>query len=156
MRVEVKEKPIRAAFVWLSREEGKNEALLQSLKPQYAAWKAQGYLPVVMESGAGNPKDCLYGLVKHYCEKKGKGADKRRTPTPMSGCRAHPLHKSHTSALAFPRNFTILRYNVININLIRAMSLCARRSIMDNSIQLFEDQPIRMAWDSEKEEWYFP
>ncbi|MBR4657560.1 MAG: phage antirepressor protein [Oscillospiraceae bacterium] len=24
-----------------------------------------------------------------------------------------------------------------------------------NSIQLFEDQPIRMAWDEEKEEWYF-
>ena len=26
---------------------------------------------------------------------------------------------------------------------------------MGDSIQLFEDQPIRMAWDAEKEEWYF-
>lgn len=25
----------------------------------------------------------------------------------------------------------------------------------DNNIQLFEDKPIRTAWDSEKEEWYF-
>ena len=24
-----------------------------------------------------------------------------------------------------------------------------------NSIQLFENQPIRAAWDEEKEEWYF-
>lgn len=25
----------------------------------------------------------------------------------------------------------------------------------DSNIQLFEDQPIRTAWDEEKEEWYF-
>ena len=25
----------------------------------------------------------------------------------------------------------------------------------NNSLQLFEDQPIRSAWDAEKEEWYF-
>ncbi len=80
MRVEVKEKPIRAAFVWLSREEGKDEALLQSLKPQYAVWKAQGYLPVVMESGAENPEDCLYGLMKHHCEKKAKEQIKDERP----------------------------------------------------------------------------
>ena len=24
-----------------------------------------------------------------------------------------------------------------------------------NKIQLFEDQPIRTAWDEEREEWYF-
>ena len=24
-----------------------------------------------------------------------------------------------------------------------------------NAIQLFEDQPIRAAWDEEKEEWFF-
>ena len=26
---------------------------------------------------------------------------------------------------------------------------------MGDKIQLFEDQPIRTAWDEEKEEWYF-
>lgn len=26
---------------------------------------------------------------------------------------------------------------------------------MRNSIQLFENQPIRTAWDEEKEEWFF-
>ena len=26
---------------------------------------------------------------------------------------------------------------------------------MNENIQLFEDQPIRAAWDGEKEEWYF-
>lgn len=26
---------------------------------------------------------------------------------------------------------------------------------MSDKIQLFEDQPIRTAWDEEKEEWYF-
>ena len=25
----------------------------------------------------------------------------------------------------------------------------------DNAIQLFEDQKIRVAWDAEREEWYF-
>ena len=25
----------------------------------------------------------------------------------------------------------------------------------ENNIQLFEDKPIRTAWDEEKEEWYF-
>ena len=25
----------------------------------------------------------------------------------------------------------------------------------NSSIQLFEDRPIRMAWDEEKEDWYF-
>lgn len=27
---------------------------------------------------------------------------------------------------------------------------------MKNEIQLFEDQKIRVAWDAEREEWYFP
>ena len=26
---------------------------------------------------------------------------------------------------------------------------------MKNEIQLFEDQKIRVAWDAEREEWYF-
>lgn len=26
---------------------------------------------------------------------------------------------------------------------------------MNENIQLFEDQPIRAAWDGNKEEWYF-
>ena len=26
---------------------------------------------------------------------------------------------------------------------------------MKNEIQLFEDQKIRVAWDTEREEWYF-
>lgn len=25
----------------------------------------------------------------------------------------------------------------------------------NNKIQLYEDQPIRTAWDEEREEWYF-
>ena len=25
-----------------------------------------------------------------------------------------------------------------------------------NEMQLFEDQPIRTAWDAENEEWFFP
>ena len=34
--------------------------------------------------------------------------------------------------------------------------MCIRDSNMsDNNIQLFEDKPIRTAWDDEKEEWYF-
>ena len=28
-------------------------------------------------------------------------------------------------------------------------------NMSDNNIQLFEDKPIRTAWDDEKEEWYF-
>ena len=26
---------------------------------------------------------------------------------------------------------------------------------MEDKLELFEDQPVRMAWDEEKEEWYF-
>ena len=26
---------------------------------------------------------------------------------------------------------------------------------MDDKLQIFDDQPIRTAWDNEKEEWYF-
>ena len=26
----------------------------------------------------------------------------------------------------------------------------------NNGIQLFEDRKIRVAWDAEREEWYFP
>lgn len=26
---------------------------------------------------------------------------------------------------------------------------------MEDKLQLFEDQPVRMAWDEKKEEWYF-
>ena len=29
------------------------------------------------------------------------------------------------------------------------------KEIENNSIQLFEDQKIRVAWDAEREEWYF-
>lgn len=30
-----------------------------------------------------------------------------------------------------------------------------RKELVMNNMQLFENQPVRMAWDEEREEWYF-
>ena len=68
MKIQLKETPVKIAYIWISREEGQNKALLESLKPRYAAWRAQGYLPVVMESGEKRLEDSMYLLMKHHYE----------------------------------------------------------------------------------------
>ena len=69
MRIQYQENPTKLVYIWLSREEGQDKALLDSLKPQYAAWRADGYMPVVMESGKGDIEHGMYLLMKHHYEK---------------------------------------------------------------------------------------
>lgn len=42
MRIQYQDSPAKLVYIWLSREEGQDKALLDSLKPQYAAWRADG------------------------------------------------------------------------------------------------------------------
>ena len=68
MKVQFKEAPVKIVYIWISREEGQDKALLDSLKPRYAAWRAKGYMPVVMESGEKSLEDSMYLLMKHHYE----------------------------------------------------------------------------------------
>ena len=68
MKIQYKENAPKLVYIWLSREEGQDKALLESLKPHYAEWKKQGYMPVVMESGEGKLEDSMYLLMKHNYE----------------------------------------------------------------------------------------
>ena len=65
MKIDYVEEPLRQVRIWLTRAEGKDQTLLESLKPRYKEWKAQGYLPVVFESGESKLEDDMYMLLKH-------------------------------------------------------------------------------------------
>jgi len=68
VKIDYVEEPLRQVRIWLTRAEGKDQALLDSLKPRYKEWKAQGYLPVVFESGESKLEDDMYLLLKHNYE----------------------------------------------------------------------------------------
>jgi hypothetical protein len=68
VKIDYVEEPLRQVRIWLTRAEGKDQALLDSLKPRYKEWKAQGYLPVVFESGESKLEDDMYMLLKHNYE----------------------------------------------------------------------------------------
>ena len=68
MKIDYVETPLRQVRIWLTRAEGQDQALLDSLKPRYKEWKAQGYLPVVFESGESKLEDDMYLLMKHNYE----------------------------------------------------------------------------------------
>lgn len=72
MRIQYQENPTKLVYIWLSREEGQDKALLDSLGPQYAAWRADSYMPIVMESGKGDLEHGMYLLMKHHYEKIAK------------------------------------------------------------------------------------
>ncbi|MEN6471853.1 MAG: hypothetical protein ABFC62_10350 [Clostridiaceae bacterium] len=58
----------RILEIWLTNAE-KNDAVLRaSLKPLYSQWKAKKYLPVVYESGSGDLKESILGLLQHNRE----------------------------------------------------------------------------------------
>lgn len=55
----------KAVMFWLINEEKNNPVLRESLKPLFRESKAQGYLPVVMQSGEGDLKESMKSLMKH-------------------------------------------------------------------------------------------
>ncbi len=68
MRIQVKEKPIKAVLFYISEEEAADKELMKSLNPQFDSWKAKGYLPTVFESGKGSLEDGMYMLMKYNME----------------------------------------------------------------------------------------
>lgn len=55
--------------IWLTREEGRDEALRESLKPLYAAYKQKKYLVVVFTSGEGSLAEYTSALLRHNRDK---------------------------------------------------------------------------------------
>ena len=49
---------------WLTNAEKRDLALRNSLKSEFKRWKAKKYLPVVYESGAGDLRDGVQGLLQ--------------------------------------------------------------------------------------------
>lgn len=67
MRIIVNKKD-RILEIWLTKSEKNNMALRESLKPFYKEWKTMEYLPVVYESGEGDLKESILGLLRHNKE----------------------------------------------------------------------------------------
>ena len=53
MKIEIRERPYKTVLLWMSSEEAADEDLKASLKPRFAEWKKNKYLPIVFESGEG-------------------------------------------------------------------------------------------------------
>ncbi len=64
MKIEVTERPMKMVCYWMSAEEGQDEKLMTSLKPQFKEWKLKKYQPVVYVSGKGSLEDGMYMLMK--------------------------------------------------------------------------------------------
>lgn len=72
MTIEVRERPMKMVYYWMSAEEGQNEELMASLKPQFREWKSKKYQPVVFISGNGSLEDNMYMLMKRNYEELAK------------------------------------------------------------------------------------
>ena len=59
MRIDVQEKPMKIAAFWVSKAEAADTDFMNSLKPEFKAWKRKNYLPVVYEAGEENMEDNL-------------------------------------------------------------------------------------------------
>lgn len=66
MIVTQKEGKTKSVIFWLTNAEKNDPALRASLKPQFAHWRAKGYLPVVMESGEGDLELSMRYLMKDH------------------------------------------------------------------------------------------
>ena len=68
MKIEIRERPYKTVLLWMSSEEAADEDLKASLKPRFAEWKKNKYLPIVFESGEGNLEDSMYMMMKRNLE----------------------------------------------------------------------------------------
>lgn len=64
MIIEVKEGSEKMVYYWMNNEEGQDEELMASLRPQFKEWKSKKYQPVVFISGTGSLEDGMYMLMK--------------------------------------------------------------------------------------------
>ena len=63
MQVIINEKDKLVEY-WLTNAEKSDVALRESLKPEFKRWKVKKYLPVVYESGTGDLRDGVQGLLQ--------------------------------------------------------------------------------------------
>lgn len=70
MRIDVQEKPMKIAAFWVSKAEAADKDFMDSLRPQFKAWKRKNYLPVVYEAGEENIEDNMYMLMRHNYDLK--------------------------------------------------------------------------------------
>ena len=66
---------------WLTNAEKSDLALRESLKPEFKRWKTKKYLPVIYESGAGDLRDGVQGLLQKCIRDQAKReveAEKKR------------------------------------------------------------------------------
>ena len=70
MRIDVQEKPMKIAAFWVSKAEAADKDFMDSLRPQFKAWKRKNYLPVVYEAGEENIEDNIYMLMRHNYDLK--------------------------------------------------------------------------------------
>ena len=64
MKTQVTEASRRAQLFWLSKREAEDEAFMAFLQSVIANQKEQGTLPVIIESGEGDPEEMVYLLLK--------------------------------------------------------------------------------------------
>lgn len=53
----------KRVYIWLTKEEARDEQLKERLKPLYKKYKAKGYLTVVYESGTGDLQESIRELL---------------------------------------------------------------------------------------------
>ncbi len=54
----------RLVEYWLTNDEKSDPALRELMKPEFKRWKVKKYQPVVYESGAGDLRDSVLGLMQ--------------------------------------------------------------------------------------------
>lgn len=64
MKTQVMEAPRRAQLYWISQRETEDETFMVFLQNAIANQKDQGTLPVIIESGEGDPEEMIYLLLK--------------------------------------------------------------------------------------------
>ena len=70
MRIDVQEKPMKIAAFWVSKAEAADKNFMDSLRPEFKAWKRKNYIPVVYEAGEENIEDNMYMLMRHNYDLK--------------------------------------------------------------------------------------
>jgi len=76
LEIHVNEKAMLVEF-WLTGAEGKDAALLDSLKPEFARWKAKKYLPVVYKSGTEDLYELTSALLTSNRDRAARRAAER-------------------------------------------------------------------------------
>lgn len=76
MKTQVTEASRRAQLYWLGKHESEDETFMAFLESVIANQKEQGTLPVIIESGEGNPEEMIYLMLKRNIDHPHTGLSK--------------------------------------------------------------------------------